>query len=374
MKNKILLILILSIGPLFNTPAQETEPVLYFLMEPFDDSLFIQIQEEVFIDPPDPKAEIIVDLRDPSNETVSIKGMLYPLLAFSPEIRARIQTYPFKLNLEDDIHYASVFTRVFEKMHIGPIIRPPTVHQISASLQYINPFLQFWGGERFGVPLKSDIGISFGLGTPYSGAMETNWVEFNFHILGFKAGVVTPFEGLANWKDENRHNNLYTPSAYQFTYVIPFGNFFEAGYYGVSEPYKPEEVAHFRLYDTLNYQSKILHSGYFNWEFRYPISILASTRAKFYVASFLDEMHFGFIGRELSISGTVFDFRFDAMTKSDIRQPQYVIDVIVQKIFDNWAFSSFAIGPSVVLSKTNEAKFGVLAVLMNVRIKVGTSL
>ncbi len=49
-----------AIGPAF---AQEDEPILYFQMEPLDDSLFIHIQQELFIDPPDPKAEIIADIR-----------------------------------------------------------------------------------------------------------------------------------------------------------------------------------------------------------------------------------------------------------------------------------------------------------------------
>ena len=91
---------------------QEKNPALitYFQMQPFDDSLFIKIQNEVFIDPPDPKAEIIVDLRDPNNQTVAIKGALYPFLAFNPETRARIITYPYKIDLEEDINYGSVFT------------------------------------------------------------------------------------------------------------------------------------------------------------------------------------------------------------------------------------------------------------------------
>ena len=76
----------------------DEEPVLYFQMEPLDDSLFIHIQQALFIDPPDPKAEIIADLRDPNNQTISIKGALYPFLALPPELRALVQTYPFKIN------------------------------------------------------------------------------------------------------------------------------------------------------------------------------------------------------------------------------------------------------------------------------------
>ena len=69
---------------------EDEEKILYYQMEPLDDSLFIKIQEEVFIDPPDPKAEIIVDLRDANNQTVSIKGTLYPFLAFTQEQELRL--------------------------------------------------------------------------------------------------------------------------------------------------------------------------------------------------------------------------------------------------------------------------------------------
>ena len=79
-KNFIFLFLLI-IGFVINIRAQnDGERVLYYQMEPLDDSLFVKIQDEMFIDPPDPKAEIIVDLRDPNNQTLTIKGTLYPLL------------------------------------------------------------------------------------------------------------------------------------------------------------------------------------------------------------------------------------------------------------------------------------------------------
>ncbi len=78
-KNIFFLLLILFAAPAINTIfAQDDEPIVYFQMEPLDDSLFIHIQEALFIDPPDPKAEIIADLRDANNQTISIKGSLYP--------------------------------------------------------------------------------------------------------------------------------------------------------------------------------------------------------------------------------------------------------------------------------------------------------
>ena len=148
---KRLILLILIILAFMNSPnlfAQEAEEkILYYQMEPLDDSLFIKIQESLFIDPPDPKAEIVIDIRDNTNQTISVKGAHYPILALSEELRAKIITYPFKINLEETINYGSVFTRVIDKLRFKKIINPPSVFQISPTLGYINPFLQFMGGE-----------------------------------------------------------------------------------------------------------------------------------------------------------------------------------------------------------------------------------
>jgi hypothetical protein len=378
MKNKFLLNLFVVIcsGIFHLSFAQEKEEINYFQMEPLDDSLFVKIQTEVFIDPADPKAEIIADLRDANNQTVSIKGTLYPYLAFTPETRARIQTYPFKINLEEDIHYGSVFSRVFEKIRISKILGTPSLFQISPTLHYVNPFLQLFGGERFGMPLKKDVGLSFGLGTPYTGPMETNMIESNFHILGFSGGVFTYVDALTLIKKTNLHNNIYVLAGYQLAYVIPFGNFLEVGFQSslsdISQELKDEWMAYS---DTAHgYQVKIIDGEYFKWEFRYPLSFLGSTRAKVYVGQYFGEWHAGFTGRELSLAGSTFDFRFDAMFESDVRQPQYVIDILVQKIFENWAFSAFALGPSAILSKTDKGKFGFISILLNARFKLGTSL
>ncbi len=358
----------------FSLQAQDEEKILYYQMEPLDDSLFIQIQTEVFIDPPDPKAEIIVDLRDPNNQTVTIKGNLYPFLAFSPQLRARIITYPFKINMEEGVKFTSVFTRVIEKIKLGKVIEPPSVTQISSTLHYINPFLQLFGGERFGIPIKKDIGISFGIGTKYSGVLETNMVEANFHILGFYGGAFGPVDELIQIKDKNNHNNLFFTAGYQVGYVLPFGNFLEFSYMKVTDKPSKSQKEYFSQWDTLGFHAKIVDKDYVNWEFRYPLRVLGSTRAKFYFGQYLDEWHVGFEGRELSLAGSTFDFRFDAVPHSDVRQPQYVVDILVQKIAESWAFSSFAIGPSVVFSKDNRNHFGVISIFVNLRLKVGTSL
>ena len=369
------IIALFFIAPLAFVYAQEDEEsVKYYQMEPLDDSLFIKIQNEVFIDPPDPKAEIIADLRDPNNQTVSIKGTLYPFLAFSPELRARIIMFPFKINLDENIGFISVFTRVFAKMRIGKLVEPPTLTQITSSRHYINPFLQLQGGERFGVPIKNDIGISFGVGTPYSGVLETNMIEANFHILGFWGGLYSSVDAITDLKTENNQHNLYVTNGIQVGYVIPFGNFFQVGYTSVGSAPTISQRKKWEENNILHYKVKILDRSYFNWEFRYPLSFLGSTRGRFYVARYIGEMHVGYSGRELSLAGSTFDFRFDAMFNSNVRKPQYVVDLIVQKIFESWGFSALAIGPSAVFSMTKNKQFGVVSLFANIRLKVGTSL
>lgn len=360
---------------------EEEERILYFQMEPLDDSLFKKIQETLFIDPPDPKAEIVVDLRDNTNQTISVKGSLYPLLALDEEIRSRILVYPFKLNLEESINYGSVFTRVINKLRFKKIINPPSVFQISPTLGYINPFLQFMGGERFGFALKQDIGFSFGLGTPFSGALETNYYEFNFHILGFRAGIISNDDTFIEHKSENNHNNIYFVKSMQLNYVVPFGNFFEFGYFKTLDNFDSSKINKYRpessvvvLPDGQILDPYLVQGEFYNWEVRYPVKILESTRSKFYVSKFLNEIHIGYTGRELSLAGSVFDLRLDAMVSSRQREPQYVVDILIQKIFDYWGFAAIAVGPSAIIGTLDNGKLGFTSLFVNARLKIGTSL
>ncbi len=367
--------LITLISNVSKAQINNEEPIKYFQMETLDDSLFIKIQLEVYIDPPDPKAEIIVDLRDANNQTVSIKGALYPFLAFSPDIRAKIITYPFKINLEETVNFGSVFTSVVKKMKFKKMFEPPTKTQISSTLYYINPFFQLFGGEEMGIPFKKDLGISFGLGTPYSGPLETNFVQGNFHILGFYAGAFGPIEEFTQIKTSNNHNNLYVTNGYQFGYVIPFGNFFEISYMKITTKPSQSKLNQFNKYniDSLGYKAKILQNDYNNWELRYPLSVLGSTRGKFYIAKYVGELHLGYTGRELSLAGSTFDLRMDYMSSSDVRQPQFLLEIMVQKVAESWGSSSFAIGPSITFAKDKKGKVGVITLFVNLRFKFGTS-
>lgn len=362
----------------------EEEQINYFQMEPLDDSLFIYIQQALFIEPPDPKAEIIVDVRDANNQTISIKGALYPFLALPGDLRARVITYPFKINLEEDIHYGSVFTRVIEKIKINKVLDPPTKQQISSTMWYINPFFELFGGERLGVPIKKDIGLSFGVLTRYEGPLNTNFLEANFHILGVYGGAYTNIDAIITSFTDNNHNNLIFTSGYQIGYVFPFGNFFEISYLSSVDDFTESQRAQylnpgrgtvvFNEDGSVKYQAWLVDDSFLNWEFRYPVKFLGATKGRVYAARYLNEMHFGMDFREMSIAGSTFDFLFDAMTSSPQRQPQYVMTLTVQKIAESWAFSAFSIGPSIILSRLDDGSFGVYKIFVNMRFKMGSSL
>ncbi len=386
-KHIVLFLILISVIGFKNSlfAQEETEQIVYYQMEPLDDSLFIKIQEVLFIDPPDPKAEIVVDLRDANNQTISIKSVLYPFLAVTPELRARIITYPFKLNLEEDITYSSVFTRVVQKIRLGKVLQPPTKMQISPTLGYVNPFLQLQGGERLGLALKQDVGLSIGIGTPYSGSLETNFMEANFHILGLRAGIFSHIDAMIQAMKDQNQNTIIVSEGFQVNYVLPFGNFFEFGYLKatskIGESKRQSYLAETEgttviKNDTIKYQARIIdnNQSYLNWELRYPVSILGSTRGRAYLAQYLDEWHFGFAFRELSLAGSTFDFAFDGMPGSKYREPQYNLNLLVQKIMEGWGFSAFSIGPSISLSTLNTGSFGITKIFINLRFKIGTSL
>lgn len=381
----LILAAILFVLPGYTLAQEDEEQIVYYQMEPLDDSLFIKIQEVLFIDPPDPKAEIIVDLRDPNNQTIAIKGALYPFLALPGDLRARIITYPFKINLIEDVHFASVFTRVVEKVRFGKVLATPTKTQISPTLGYINPFMQMQGGERVGIPLKQDVGISIGLGTPYSGPLETNFLEANFHILGVKGGFFSHVDAMIEASKDQNHNNIIFNEGYQISYTIPFGNFFEFGYLKATSAVAEGRLRRYFADNsgtvvlnedsTIKYSARLIdnNQSYLNWEFRYPVSILGSTRGKIYAAQYLDEWHFGFAFREMSLAGSTFDLTFDAMPRSKYRETQYNINLLVQKIMEGWGFSAFAMGPSASLSTLDSGNFGFTKIFFNIRFKLGTS-
>jgi len=378
----ILIVISSALVPMF--AQEEEEQINYFQMEPLDDSLFIFIQQALFIEPPDPKAEIIVDVRDANNQTISIKGALYPFLALPGDLRARVVTYPFKINLEEDIHYGSVFSRVIEKIKINKVLDPPTKQQISSTMWYINPFFELFGAERLGIPIKKDLGLSFGVLTRYEGPLNTNFLEANFHILGVYGGVYSNVDALITSFTDNNHNNLIFTSGYQIGYVFPFGNFFEISYLSSIDDFTETQRTQYLspgkgtvVYNedgSIKYQAWLVEDSFLNWEFRYPVKLLGATKGRVYAAQYLNEWHFGMDFREMSLAGSTFDFLFDAMTSSEYRQPQYVVTLTIQKVAESWAFSAFSLGPSLILSRLTDGSFGVYKIFLNMRFKMGSSL
>ena len=85
------------------------------------------------------------------------------------------------------------------------------------------------------------------------------------------------------------------------------------------------------LTGTIKYQPYLLEGSFINWELRYPVKILGATRGKFYVARFIDETHIGFLGREMTLGGSVFDLRMDSMFASQSKAAQFVMDILAFK-------------------------------------------
>jgi hypothetical protein len=154
------------------------------------------------------------------------------------------------------------------------------------------------GGERFGIPIKKDIGLSFGLLTKYEGVLNTNFIEANFHILGVYGGVYTNIDPLVTSFNSNNHNNMIFSTGYQIGYVFPFGNFFEISYLNSIDEFTQSQINSYLKPDkgtvvyeadstTIKYQAWLVEGSFLNWEFRYPIKILGSTKGRVYVPSIL---------------------------------------------------------------------------------------
>ena len=381
-----------------NTYAQEvsdnptTWKYFRILARAQDDSIFVKLQDQLGVSPPAESYTLVVNIADPNpnNQYVVFGDEADPssLRAAWSQLTKDVQTGLLnwagtnKENLNaKKLNYASVFIDVFKRIKIKDVIAPPRRDRdIRPTTAYINPYFQAFGGDYVGIPLKSSVGFSFGFGTPYSFPLETDVVGGKFHLLGASVGIngrIKEFAARTNANGAgassfNSFNNIYGPNLMlQFSYVIPFGNFFEIGYTtvldsGVTDlpsPYINQQTGQVL-------PNNVLHGNYVNFEGRYPFRTFGSTRAKVYVARFYDETHIGFLGREMRLAGSVFDTRIDATLKG-IRNFQIAIDIMVANIGEGFAFSSFAIGPSIRLSKLTTGKMGFLTVLVNARMKLG---
>lgn len=363
----------------------------------YDDSVFIKVQEELNIEPKLESYLIVVNYSDPSpiNQYVVIgdefspdasrflwtdlsKGVQDGLINWSASNKENLN--------KKKITYASVFTDVIKKMKVKTVFQPPAKERdILSTTAYINPYFQIFGADPLGIPIKKSVGLTFNVGTPYSGPMETDIVGAGVNILGFHVGVTSKVSefglGSVNEADSGyststqflaNYNNVFGPTlGLNITYVIPFGNFFEIGFYSVLDTgsgVQPSQVLNTGTNELM--PNNILKGNYTNFEFRYPFRFLGSTRAKVYFAQLYGEKHAGFVGREMRLAGSQFDLRMDA-TFEGVRNFQFLIEPLISNIGEGFALTSFAIGPSFRFGTRDNNKFGLLTFMINMRLKVG---
>jgi hypothetical protein len=361
-----------------------------------DDSIFLKLQEELLIDPLLESYALTVNVLDPNpiNQTVVIGDETSPdALRYSwSQLSKSVQdgllnwTGSNKENLNKrKLNYGSVFLDAIKKIRIKELIAPPQKkREIVSTTAYINPYLQAFGGDPLGIPIKRGFGFSFYLGTPYTGPLETDKIGANFHLLGAKVGVSTRIKefvmkhqaGTTQSESEStfmKYNNVFTPKlGLEASYVIPFGNFFEVGYYTVLDSGDYDPPLQIRVEgDTTFMPNNIVSNGsYFNWEFRYPFRTFGSTRAKIYVARYMGETHIGFIGREMRLAGSVFDVRINA-TLAGTRNFQLLFETMIADIAEGFGQTAFAFGPSIRITKGPSGSMGVVTAMLNMRLKIG---
>jgi len=365
-----------------------------------DDKKFREIQSVLGIEPPlgtitlcinltDPKLQMVTvgDENDPTSKSYSASQVPDSILSFMVQWRG-INKY----NLSKvGYNYASVFIEAVKKVKFTEFFAPPKREiEIVNTVAYINQYLNFFGGDPLGIPIKRGFGFSFRLGTPYSGPLETDMIGANFHMLGASVGVTTRIKEFVRkhsggaTKDEKEskfanYNNVFTPKlGLEINYVIPFGNFLQVGYYTSidSGDYDPPLQVKNNSPDSLIQgrfmpNNVIVSQSFFNWEFRYPIRVFRSTRSKLYCGQYLGEFVAGFIGRELTVANSVFDVRINATFGSTKRNTQLLLEAYISSIGEGFSLSSFAIGPSVRLTRSPEGKLGAVTILVNARLKIG---
>lgn len=413
MKNKfdsiLFLLTLFLIGFIFSstkvTYSQQEDPnnprtwnYFKILARAEDDSIFIIAQDDMGIDPKLESYTLVINISDPNpqNQYVVLGDELDPSsqrFAWS-QLSKRVQdglknwTGTNKENLnQKKLDYASVFLDVIRQIKIKEFVAPPKKERvIRNTTAYINPYFTLFGWERLGIPLKRSIGFTFGMGTKYSGPFESDQVSIGFQMLGVSVSYVTRIREL-NTHDlgtdstENKpwkqYNAVFTPPrGIELTYVIPLGNFLEVGVYseiketGVTPGGGPPLYTFINQKDSTKMPNNIVTGSNMLAEFRYPFRMFGSTRTVFYVGYWYNEVNIGLFTRESRLVGSVFDFRVNATLKK-IRNFQLLAEILVSNIAEGFALNSFAIGPSIRMSKLDTGKFGLLTAFLNIRFKLG---
>ncbi|HEY3252121.1 MAG TPA: hypothetical protein VGK25_13505 [Ignavibacteria bacterium] len=363
-----------------------------------DDSIYIIAQDDMGIDPKLESYTLVINVTDPNpqNQYVVLGDEADPSAqryAWS-QLSKRVQdglinwqgTNKENLN-QRKLDYASVFIDVIRQIKIKEFVAPPKRERaIRNTTAYINPYFTVFGWEPVGIPIKRSIGFTFGMGSKYAGPFESDEVAAGFSMLGVSVQYVTRIREL-NTHDlgsdsvENKpwkqYNAIFMPPrGLKLTYTIPLGNFLEVGVYseiketGVVPGGGPPLYTFINQKDGTTMPNNLVTGTKMLAEFRYPFRMFGSTRTQFYVAYYMDETNIGLFTRESRLVGSVFDFRVNATLKK-IRNFQLLVEIMVSNIAEGFALNSFAVGPSIRLSKLDTGKFGLLSAFVNFRFKLG---
>ena len=264
----------------------------------------------------------------------------------------------------------------FEKLKIGGIFSMD---------YYANPYLQIFGGDPIGIPIKGGLGtgVTAGLGTPYSGPFETDYVEGGIHMLYLKIAATTRIKDLVTkyssygTTEETRSewignwNNLYMPSlGIEISAELPFISLSYFSTIDSGKNYDPPVIVR----NSINgepMKNNVVKGEHFNFELRVPNLIVGnSERAKLYFAREFGEYHIGAVAREVMIDKAKMDWRVNVMFPGK-RDFQILLETLFSNIFDSFGKNSVALGPSIRLGMTPTDNFGVITALLNIRFKVG---
>ena len=365
-----------------------------------DDSIFSTAQDDMGIDPKLQSYTLIINITDPNpqNQYVVLGDEMDPSsMRFAwTQLTKRVQdgivnwTGTNKENMnEKKLDYASVFLDIIRQIKIKEFVAPPKKERIIRNTTaYVNPYFQLFGGDKLGIPLKRSIGLVFGTGTKYSAPFESDQISFGFTMIGVSIIYNTTIDNLNThniakdsidnypWK---QYNNIFSPKrSIELTYVIPLGNFLQIGVLSGIKMTGEGSLANqpqYTFFENHDYSKPMPNnvmnnSTYLNAEFRYPFRMFGSTRSEVYVAYYANETNIGLITRESRLAGSVFDFRTN-ITIGKIRNFQILAELMISNIGEGFAMNSFAIGPSVRLSKTVTGKFGLVTGFLNMRFKLG---
>lgn len=363
-----------------------------------DDSIFIYAQDDMAIDPKLESFTIVVNISDPNTQNQfvifgdendpSAQRFAWSQLSKNVQDGLKNWTGTNKENLNaKKLDYASVFIDVVRQIKIKEFIAPPKRERaIRNTTAYINPYFTIFGWEALGIPIKRSIGFTFSIGNKYSGPFESDMISMGYNMLGVSLSYVTRIRELNThelgqdstenkpWKQYNAI--FFPPRGIMLTYTIPLGNFLEVGVYNeIKETGRPPGGGP-PLYTFINQKdstvmpNNVITGSFMIAEFRYPFRMFGSTRTQFYVSYFANETNIGLFTRESRLVGSVFDFRVNATLKK-IRNFQLLVEIMVSNIAEGFALNSFAIGPSIRLSKLDTGKFGLLTAFLNIRFKLG---